>query len=52
MYTVHVDKINTAFGCLNKPISKHRRFPHTFIVKAKFHYASWFGAGSKLVRSR
>jgi len=22
------------------------------LVKAKFHYASWFGAGSKLVRSR
>ena len=21
-------------------------------VKAKFHYASWFGAGSKLVRTR
>ena len=21
-------------------------------VKAKFHYASWFGAGSKLVRSQ
>jgi len=21
-------------------------------VKAKFHYASWFGAGSKLVRIR
>jgi len=24
-------------------------FPQT--VKAKFHYASWFGAGSELVRS-
>jgi len=23
-----------------------------WIVKAKFHYASWFGAGSKLVRSQ
>jgi len=21
-------------------------------IKAKFHYASWFGAGSKLVRTR
>jgi len=21
-------------------------------IKAKFHYASWFGAGSKLVRSQ
>jgi len=23
----------------------------TCLIKAKFHYASWFGAGSKLVRS-
>jgi len=23
-----------------------------FRLKAKFHYASWFGAGSKLVRSQ
>jgi len=41
-YTVLVMVIghqtDAAFAC----------FPQT--VKAKFHYASWFGAGSKLVR--
>jgi len=25
---------------------------HWVQLKAKFHYASWFGAGSKLVRTR
>jgi len=29
-----------------------RKSPHFDCLKAKFHYASWFGAGSKLVRNR
>jgi len=30
----------------------HRIVPFSVTLKAKFHYASWFGAGSKLVRIR